>query len=97
VDSADQRGGDECVEAGEDEEDEAEGEKDEVAEHEAEEPEDCDAEADVLVLLVGAGEEVPDGELFGGEALCYLVVDDCLVVYEKIKLRDDVSIWLKTK
>lgn len=83
LDHADQGGWNEGVEAGEDEEDEPEWEEDAVSENEAEHPQEGDPEADVFVLLVGSREQIPDCEFFGGEALGYFVIDDCLKVHQK--------------
>ena len=78
VHHADEKGGDERVAAREYEQDEARRKEDAVAEDEAEQPEDGHAHAHVLVLLVGAREQIPHGELLGGEALGHVVVDDGL-------------------
>lgn len=53
-------------------------EEDAVSHQDAHHPDDGEAEADVAEILVGSGEEVPRGQLLGGEALRHLVVHDAL-------------------
>lgn len=55
-----------------------EGEEHTVAHEHAHAPEDGEAEADVAEVLIGSGQEVPRGQLLGGEALRHLVVHDAL-------------------
>lgn len=55
-----------------------EGEEDAVSHEHPHTPENGEAQADVAEVLVGPGEEVPRGELLGGEALRHLVVHDAL-------------------
>lgn len=55
-----------------------EGEQDAVSHEHAHAPENGEAQADVAEVLIGPGEEVPRGQLLGGEALRHLVVHDAL-------------------
>ena len=55
-----------------------EGEEKAVAHKDAHAPDHGETEADVAEVLVGAREQVPGGQLLGGEALCDLVVHEAL-------------------
>lgn len=53
-------------------------EKDTVTYDHAQAPDDGEAQADVVKVVVGAGQEVPGDQLLRGEALSHLVIHDAL-------------------